>query len=258
VQSCPPDEPMVLVRNKHSRLPTRALALQDIILVPRTELDKELETIALESMTSPSSTQAVRLDSADSSAQVPSRTIILLVIADRSLPPLSVGTRIRPHHKVQSDIGACDDDEPSFGVGFPPTGDQLRLGKLYEATQGRRPARDEVSSIAPHVIDTAIDSEKKNYIGAVEHLPWKDIPVKANVITAHDLFTVKPDDPSPGIFRLKNRAIIRRNKDQEKNEIPSDAEVATLFCVRLCLLFATLKQWSVRHVDINRSIHAVA
>jgi hypothetical protein len=122
VESCPPGEPLVLVRAKHSRGPTRAIALQDIRLVPRTELAEELETIALQSMNLPSPVQDVRLESTDLSTKVPpSRTSTLLASAARSFPHLSSGTRFGPHHQVQSDIGACADDEQPYWLGSPPT-----------------------------------------------------------------------------------------------------------------------------------------
>jgi hypothetical protein len=60
----------------------------------------------------------------------------------------------------------------------------------------------------------------KTYIGAVENILWKDLPVGANVIIAHSFFTVKPDDPSPGMFRLKNRAVIHRKTTNGRIESP--------------------------------------
>jgi Reverse transcriptase (RNA-dependent DNA polymerase) len=65
--------------------------------------------------------------------------------------------------------------------------------------------------------------------------------------------TIKADDPEPGVFRLKNRAVTHGNKDSEKFDIPSDAEVAGLFCVRVLLLFCTLQHWNLVHVDIKKA-----
>jgi Reverse transcriptase (RNA-dependent DNA polymerase) len=251
VHSCPIGEPLALVQAKFGRGPPRSIALQDLRLVPQTALAEELENLALAASTEPEDGNPLHLRPVAELSTTLSRTEALLAHAARCLPYLSNGQRIGPHHKVQADIGACVDSSLPVGAGTLPTGDQVRLSRLYAATQGRRLTREEVASIAPFVVDAAIAAERENYVGAVAPLHWRDLPPGANVITAHDFFTVKADDPTPGAFRLKNRAVIHGNKDRDKFAVPSDAETAALLCVRLLLLTATLQEWRLRHVDIK-------
>jgi hypothetical protein len=109
-------EPLAIVRakqvvNRRVRLPFRIS-----YWLPVLNLAEELKTIALESMNSPSPVQDVRLESTDLSAKVPSRTSTLLASAARILTNLSSVTLLGTQHQVQSDVGACGDGEPSFGV----------------------------------------------------------------------------------------------------------------------------------------------
>jgi hypothetical protein len=247
VQSCVEGEPLACVQDHLGRGATRLIALQDLRLVPKSALAAELESIAL--------TTAQDLPSGDlepaAPSEISSRVPAMLATAQTSHPHLGAAPRFRPHYHVQKDIGAFPSNDPTCQMSRLPNLDQVCLAGLYRSTQGRSLTRAEVSGIPPQVVDAAIMNEKQNYEGAVERVPWNQVPAGANVITAHDFFVVKADDPTPGAFRLKNRAVIHGNRDRERLEVPSDAEVAGLLCVRVLLLFASLRHWHLRHVDIK-------